>query len=201
MPSAKALMSWPATDFEVLSPPAICGRKPAGSVSVAMRVKADSAITSRAANGMRVVGVGRAVVDSMSSEQWKVSRGTSRRDGVSDRGCVDDEAVVHVGAQHPPVRVIDLVGGDDLNLGGDAVLGARPSACLDSNYDRTVTAAPLAAAILTARSVWRCGRGEARSPARATCQPSSSTVTRTSPSMLRRASKPSPISPRTTMPE
>src|SRR5437868_423756 len=38
---------------------------------------------------------------------------------------IDDEAVADVRAEHPLPRLVDLVGGDDLDLGGDAVLGAE----------------------------------------------------------------------------
>src|SRR5690606_18485468 len=42
-----------------------------------------------------------------------------------DGGGVDDEPVAHVAVDHPVVGVVDLVGGDDLDLGADAVLGAE----------------------------------------------------------------------------
>lgn len=43
----------------------------------------------------------------------------------SERGGVDDEAVADVGGQDSFVRLVDLVGGDDLDLGAEAVLGAE----------------------------------------------------------------------------
>src|SRR6185503_8892557 len=38
---------------------------------------------------------------------------------------VDDEAVADVGGEDALPRLVDPVGGDDLDLGGDAVLGAE----------------------------------------------------------------------------
>ena len=47
-----------------------------------------------------------------------------RSDVTQGRG-VDDEPVADVGGEHPLVGLVDLVGGDDLDLGADAVLGAE----------------------------------------------------------------------------
>src|SRR3954454_4552215 len=48
-----------------------------------------------------------------------------KRSLMTERSQVDDEAVFHITFQHALVSLVDLLNGDDLDVGDDPVLGAE----------------------------------------------------------------------------
>src|SRR5712671_4633578 len=95
---------------------------PRGSAALSLEPARISARGSRMAKTAACCCAGDAVPDEMPALACNHERAHAH-EGLFEARQIDDEPVPHVVPEHPLVRLVDLLDGDDLHVGADLVAG------------------------------------------------------------------------------